>query len=78
MPWVEVFWTDDNEAHLLANGVSRVEAEHVIRNPIAYEVSESTGRPIVFGYTAARRKIAVVYEVVDDVTVYPITAYDVE
>jgi hypothetical protein len=78
MPWVDVVWTEENETHLLANQVSREEAEYVIRNPIGYDVSESSERPIVFGYTAARRKIAVVYEVVDSVTVYPITAYEVE
>ena len=45
---------------------------------MGHDVSESTERPIVFGYTAAGRRIAVVYEVVDSITVYPITAYDVE
>mgnify|MGYP000113429967 CR=1 FL=1 len=78
MPWVDVLWTDENESHLRANHVSRDEAEYVIRNPIAYDVSESSERPIVFGYTANRRKLAVVYEVVDSITVYPITAYVVE
>jgi hypothetical protein len=78
MPWLDVLWTDQNEAHLLANKVSRHEAEYVIRNPIGHDVSESSERPIVFGYTLTGRKIAVVYEVVDTITVYPITAYDVE
>jgi uncharacterized DUF497 family protein len=78
MPWGDVLWTDENEAHLLAHKVSRREAEHVLRNAIAYDVSESSGRPIVFGYTSAGRKIAIVYEVVDSISVYPITAYDVE
>jgi hypothetical protein len=53
MPWIDVFWTDENEAHLRPNKVSRAEAEHVIRNPIGYDASESSGRPIVFGYTTA-------------------------
>jgi len=78
MPWLEVFWTEENEAHLLANKVSRQEAEHVIHNPVGHDVSDSSGRPIVFGYTPAGRRIAVVYEVVDAITVYPITAYEVE
>jgi len=78
MPWVDVLWTDENERHLLTNGVSRDEAEYAIRHPIGYDVSESTGRPIVFGYTEAGRKIVVVFEQVDKVTVYPITAYDVD
>ena len=78
MPWLDVFWTDENERHLLAHKVSREEAEYVIHNPIGYDVSESSERPIGFGYTAAGRKIAVVYEMIDKITVYPITAYDVE
>jgi hypothetical protein len=78
MPWIDVFWTEENAAHLLLNKVSREEAEFVIRNPTGYDVSESSERPIVFGYTSARRKIAVVFEIIDSVTVYPITAYDVE
>ena len=78
MPWLEVFWTDENEEHLLANDVTREEAEYVIRNPVGYDVSESSDRPIAFGYTKAGRKIAVVYELVDKITVYPLTAYDVE
>jgi len=78
MPRVDVFWTEENESHLLLNKVSREEAEHIIRNPIGHDVSESSERPIVFGYTPTRRKIAVVYEIIDSVTGYPITAYEVE
>jgi uncharacterized DUF497 family protein len=78
MPWLDVLWTDENEAHLLAHGVTREEAEYVIHHPIGDGVSKTSKRPIVFGYTAAGRKIAIVYEAVDRITVYPITAYDVE
>ncbi len=78
MPWIDVFWTEENEAHLLEHGVSREEAEYVIRNPVEGDVSESSERPIALGYTTAGRRIAVVYEEVDAVTVYPITAYDLE
>jgi uncharacterized DUF497 family protein len=78
MPWLDVLWTDDNEAHLLAHGVTREEAEYVIHHPIGYDVSETSERPILFGYTKAGRKLAVVYEMVDAITVYPITAFDVE
>lgn len=77
-PWLDVIWTEENESHLAENKVSPDEAEHVIHNPIARDVSNSSERPIVFGYTRAGRKIAVVYEVVDSITVYPITAHDVE
>jgi hypothetical protein len=78
MPWLDVVWTDANEKHLLDNKVCRDEAEYVLRNPIGHDLSESSERPIAFGYTQAGRKIAVVYEYVDKTSVYPITAYDVE
>jgi hypothetical protein len=40
-------------------------------------MSESSGRPCVFGYTPDGRYIIVVYEEVDDDTVMPWTAYEV-
>ena len=78
MPWLDVFRAEENEAHLLVNRVNRDEAEHVIHHPVGHDRSGSGDRPIVFGYTATGRKLAVVYEVVDSITVYPITACDVD
>ena len=78
MPCIEIIWTegpDGNTGHIAANGVTADEVEHVLANPIDSDVSESSGRPIVFGYTAVGRFLAVVYEQIDDVTVYPITAF---
>ena len=39
--------------------------------------SVGSGRPVVFGLTNAGRHLMVVFEIVDDSTVYPITAYEV-
>jgi uncharacterized DUF497 family protein len=78
MPWVEVIWTDENEAHLLENGVTTSDAEHVIRNPVGSGASRSSGRPFVVGYAPDDRKIIVVYEEIDAMTVYPITAYELQ
>ena len=81
MPHLEFIWTDGPEGnvrHLADHGVSPQEAEEVLTNPIATDTSTSTGRPIAFGFTLAGRKIAVVYEQVDSITVYPITAFEVE
>ena len=71
-------WTDENEEHLAEHGVSVADAEHVIRNPVGSGVSRSSGRPYVVGYTPDGRKIIVVYEEIDAVTVYPSTAYELE
>ena len=81
MPHVEFIWVEGpggNVGHLAQNGVTTSEAEDVVSNPIATDTSRSTGRPIAFGYTRAGRKLAVVYEQIDPVCVYPITAFDVE
>jgi len=64
MTWIEIIWTegrDGNIHHLAEHRVTRDEVEHVFAKPIERGVSESSGRPIVFGYTAAGRFLAVVY-----------------
>lgn len=81
MPHVEVLWIEGpggNIEHLAEHGIRPTEAEDVFSDPIATETSRSSGLPIAFGYTRHGRKLAVVYERLDDVTVYPVTAYDVE
>lgn len=42
--------------------------------------SDSSGRPLTFGYTAEGRHLAVVWEHVfdDPMTIYPVTAFDVK
>jgi hypothetical protein len=40
--------------------------------------SRASGRPLATGFTTDGRLILVVYEEVDDFTVYPVTAYEVE
>ena len=41
-------------------------------------ISRSSGRPVATGLTPDGRLIFVVYEQIDESTVYPVTAYDVE
>ena len=50
----------------------------MIFNPVDYDVSRSSGLPIIFGFTPDGRYILVVYEKISDVMVYPVTAFDVE
>ncbi|MGD0460878.1 MAG: hypothetical protein ABSB74_00155 [Tepidisphaeraceae bacterium] len=81
MPHLEVIWIDGpggNVRHLAEHGVTREEARDVLTDPTATDVSRRTGRPIAFGFTRSGRKLAVIYERVDRITVYPITAFDVE
>ena len=79
MAWFEFFWTDDtNVAHLAEHGITPEDFEHVFDNFVEEQTSRSSGRPVRFGYTQDGRYIAVVFEwIEEDVSVYPITAYEV-
>ena len=63
--------------HCDEHGVSKEEVEEVFRNATDADVSRSSGRPVIFGDTDAGRHLIVIFEEIDDDTVYPITAYDV-
>ena len=79
MPWLDFIWVagdGGNVEHIAQHGISQDEVEEVVQNPDRIDVSRSSGRPIAFGYTSEGRYIAVVYEEVDETTIYPITAYD--
>ena len=81
MPHLEFIWIDGplgNIHHLAEHAVTPQEAEDVLSDPIATDISRTTGRPIAFGFTRAGRRLAVVYQQIDSITVYPITAYQVE
>ena len=82
MPINSVLWDLDddpegNVQHCADHGVTKEEVEEVLRDPMDTDRSRSSGCPIAFGDTQTGRHLAVVYEEVDDDTVYPITAYDV-
>jgi len=78
MPWIDIIWTDENEAHFIDAGLSVADVEYVLRNPIGGGVSRSSGRPFAVGETSGGRPVLVVYEEIDAITVYPITAYILE
>ena len=67
-----------NVRHIAEHDVTKEEVEEVLENFIGIETSRSSGRPVAFGETSTGRLIAVVYEEVDEDTVYPVTAYEVE
>ena len=77
MPYYEFLWTDDIIAHLEEHGVSREDYEKVVSNPRRLSVSRSSGRPCCWGETADGRHLFCVYEFLDDMTIVPVTAYEV-
>ena len=83
MPLIDVVWDlpDDpagNVQHIAEHGLTSSDVEYVLRYPRRKDVSRSSGRPMVFGRTSSGEDIVVVYEEVDEHTIYPITAYVVE
>ena len=67
-----------NIQHIAENDVTPEEVEEVLNDRHSRTVhSASSGRPITFGWTAAGRYLAVVWELADEepLTVYPVTAY---
>jgi hypothetical protein len=81
MPWLDVIWNYEpggNVEHLADNGVTPKEAEYVLHNPLRTGESDSSGRPICAGFTKAGRQLVVAFEWVDSITVYPVSAYEVD
>jgi hypothetical protein len=81
MPWKDIVWNheeDGNVAHIAENGLSVGEVEQVVANAKEYGRSRSSERPILFGHTASGDYVCVVYEEIDDITMYPVTAYILE
>jgi len=79
----EIIWDldeeiDGNVAHIEEHGITKDEVVEVLKDPLSESASRSSGRPIVFGLTSTGKSIAVVFELVDANTVYPVTAYEVE
>ena len=82
MPYSSIIWDldddpDGNVEHCAQHGVTKEEVEAVFENATDKDVSQSSGRPAVFGDTNTGRHLIVVYEEIDADTAYPITAYDV-
>ena len=68
---------EGNVQHCAEHGVTKEEVEDVFENATDADISRSSGCPVVFGDTSTGRHLMVVYEVIDEGMVYPVTAYDV-
>ena len=82
MNHLAIFWDldDDEEGnvqHIAEHGIDKEDVAEVFASPVAQDVSRSSGRPMVFGYTADNRYITVIYDTIDEETVYPVTAFEV-
>lgn len=77
MPSFEFLWTDDIIEHIAEHGVSREDFEEVVCEPVKQGSSESSGDSAAWGYSIDGRYLIAVYEMIDNLTVLPVTAYEV-
>jgi hypothetical protein len=82
MPWYDIFWNyedeDGNVAHIAENDLTPEDVNAMLMEPVETGTSRSSNRPIAFGYALDGRYICVVYEEIDEYTLYPVTAFEVE
>lgn len=78
MPWFDIFWTPDAESHLASHGVTVREFEEVLlaASRRMIETSMSSDYFTVEGETSTGRQLRIVFDMIDDITVFPITAYE--
>ena len=69
---------EGNVRHIAEHGITKAEVAEVLAQPETCEESRSSGRPVAIGATSTGRTILVVYDEIDEYTVYPVTAYDLE
>jgi hypothetical protein len=77
MPFYEFLWTDEIIEHIAEHGVSQEDFERIVCDPSSKGYSRSSGQPVVCGYTANGRYVMAVYEELDEITLLPVTAYEV-
>lgn len=77
MPYYFFVWNDLIAGYLAEHSVTPDEFEAVVCDPVSTDTSRSSGRCIAFG-EANGRFLACVYEMLDDSTVLPVTAYEVD
>ena len=78
-----VLWDMDddpkgNVRHIAEHGLTKEDVDDILCGVHELDTSRRSGRPIAFGFTSVGIYACVVFERVDDETVYPITAYPLE
>lgn len=67
-----------NVPKVAAHGLTKEDVEQALAQGNPPTISRSSGRPMQFGFTSSGELIAVVYEWVDEETIYVVTAFSVE
>ena len=76
MPWYSFVWNDEIIEHLAEHDISPEDFENIVSDPVDTDRSRSSGRLAAWGYTLDGRLALAVYELIDDVTVIPVTCFE--
>lgn len=77
MPCFDFTWTAAIQNHIAEHGIATEDFEWVASTAELRGRSRSTGRPCCWGETLDGRYLLCVYEYIDELTILPITAYEV-
>ena len=82
MTFLRILWDDPqdphgNVQHIAEHGLDIDDVEEVLSSPSCRGVSDSSGLPVIWGYTLERVYIIVVYQPIDEDTIRVVTAYPV-
>jgi len=82
MAFLWIVWDDENDPlgnvqHIAQHGLTIGEVEVVLNDRASADNSDLSGLRCVFGFTPAGEYIIVVFESIDEDSIYPITAYHV-
>lgn len=78
MAYYDFFWTDEIIEHLAGHGVSPEDFERIVCHSKVRGHSRSSDDPAAWGYTDDGRYVITIYELIDELTVLPVTAYEIE
>jgi len=81
--FLHLIWDLDDDSqgnvqHIAEHGITKAEVVEVLTQAEICEESRSSGRPVAIGAASTGRTILVVYEEIDEYTVYPVTAFNLE
>ncbi len=78
MPFCFCVWNEANIDHVAQHDVTMGEFEEVVGAPDSTAESHSSDRHIAMGMTSTGRYLCCVYELIDETTIYPFTAYEID
>lgn len=64
-----------NVQHIAEHGFTKADVQHAVDNAVYFDVSQSSGNALLDGPAEDGSLIRVVYEPIDEDTIYPITAF---